>query len=317
MREAFGAVFDVRPGYLNTASIGVPPRHVADAVAAAHVRWRRGEDTSSAFTEAVETSRAAFGKLVGVPAASVACGATVSQFASLVAQALPAGSKVCVEPGEFTSVSLPFVAAGHRIVSTVDEADLVAVSVVQSADGAIADLDALRASGKPVFLDVSQAAGWMPLSLAWADFVVGVAYKWLMSPRGAAWLAVRPDRMDSLRPVAANWYSTGENYGTELLLRPDARRFDLSPTWISHVGAAVALPWVASLDLDAVRAHCVGLTDRLLTGLGLAPTGSAIVSIAGPAVEGVVSSVRAGRTRFACHLYNTIEDVDRVLEALA
>ena len=51
------------------------------------------------------------------------------------------------------------------------------MSVVQSADGEIADLEALRASGKPVLLDVSQAAGWMPLSLAWADFVVGVGYK--------------------------------------------------------------------------------------------------------------------------------------------
>ncbi|HEX8868240.1 MAG TPA: aminotransferase, partial [Lentzea sp.] len=211
MREAFGAVFDVEPGYLNTASIGVPPRHVADAVSAAQERWRRGQDTSSSFTEAVETSREAFGRLIGVPATSVACGATVSQFVSLVAQSLPEASKVFVEPGEFTSVSLPFAAAGHQIVSTVDEADLVAVSVVQSADGAIADLEAVRASGKPVLLDVSQAAGWMPLSLAWADFVVGVAYKWLMSPRGAAWMAVRPDRMDSVTPLAANWYSTGEN----------------------------------------------------------------------------------------------------------
>jgi selenocysteine lyase/cysteine desulfurase len=317
MREAFGAVFDVQPGYLNTASIGVPPRHVADAVSAAHERWRRGQDTSSTFNEAVETSRAAFGRLVGVPATSVACGATASQFVSLVAQALPAGSKVFVLDGEFTSVTLPFVAAGHEMVSTVDEADLVALSVVQSADGAIADLEALRASGKPVLLDVSQAAGWMPLSLAWADFVVGVAYKWLMAPRGAAWMAIRPDRMEFLKPVAANWYSTAENYGTDLVLRSDARRYDLSPTWFAHVGAAVALPWVATLDLEAVRAHCVDLTDRLLNGLGLPSNGSAIVSLDVTHIPDVVSSVRAGRTRFACHLYNTIEDVDRVLEALA
>jgi selenocysteine lyase/cysteine desulfurase len=316
MREAFGAVFDVEPGYLNTASIGVPPRHVADAVAATCERWRRGQDTWSSFNEAVETSRAAWGRIVGVPASSVACGATVSQFVSLVAQALPPRSRICVSAGEFTSVSLPFVAAGHRIVSTVDECDLVAVSVVQSADGAIADLEALRASGKPVLLDVSQAAGWLPLSLAWADFVVGAAYKWLMAPRGAAWMAVRPDRMDFLKPLAANWYSTGENYGTDLVLHSEARRFDLSPAWFAHIGAAVALPWVATLDMEAVRAHNVNLTDRLLTGLGLPPNGSAIVSVDVPPVPGVVSSVRAGRTRFSSHLYNTVEDIDRVLKAL-
>jgi selenocysteine lyase/cysteine desulfurase len=316
MREVSGAVFDVEPGYLNTASIGVPPRHVADAVTAAHERWRRGQDTSSDFNEVVETSRAAWGRIVGVPASSVACGATVSQFVSLVAQVMPSGARICVLDGEFTSVSLPFVAAGHRIVSTVDECDLVAVSVVQSADGAIADLEALRASGKPVLLDVSQAAGWLPLSLAWADFVVGAAYKWLMAPRGAAWMAVRPDRMDFLSPLAANWYSTGENYGTELVLHSDARRFDLSPAWFAHVGAAVALPWVASLDLEAVRAHNVNLTDHLLAGLGLPSNGSAIVSVDVPPVPGVVSSVRAGRSRFSCHLYNTVEDIDRVLKAL-
>lgn len=316
MREAFGGVFDLEPGYLNTASIGVPPRHVADAVEAAHERWRRGQDTSSSFNEVVEISREAFGRLIGVPATQVACGATVSQFVSLVAAALPAGSKVHVVDGEFTSLTLPFVAAGHSIASTVDECDLVAVSVVQSADGTIADLESLRASGKPVLLDVSQAAGWMPLSLAWADFVVGVAYKWLMAPRGAAWLAVRPDRFEFLKPLAANWYSTPNSYGTELVIRPDARRFDLSPTWFAHVGAAVALPWVASLDLHAVRAHCAGLADRLLTGLGLPARGTAIVSLDVPGVEGVVSSVRAGRSRFSCHLYNTADDVDRVLAAL-
>lgn len=316
MREAFGGVFDLEPGYLNTASIGVPPRHVADAVSAAHERWRRGQDTSSSFEEAVERSRAGFARLIGVPETSVACGATVSQFVSLVAAALPAGSKVHVVDGEFTSVTLPFVAAGHSIVSTVDECDLVAVSVVQSADGTIADLDALRASGKPVLLDVSQAAGWLPLSLAWADFVVGVAYKWLMSPRGASWLAVRPDRVEFLKPLAANWYSTPHSYGTELVIRPDARRFDLSPTWFAHVGAAVALPWVASLDMEAVRAHCVGLADQLLIGLGLPARGSAIVSLDVPGVPGVVSSVRAGRSRFACHMYNTVDDIDRVLAAL-
>jgi hypothetical protein len=42
VRSAFGRRFDVPDGYLNTASIGVPPVDVADAVADAVEAWRRG-----------------------------------------------------------------------------------------------------------------------------------------------------------------------------------------------------------------------------------------------------------------------------------
>lgn len=44
---------------------------------------------------------------------------------------------------------------------------LVAVSAVQSADGRVADLDALhaasRATGARVLLDTTQAVGWLPV----------------------------------------------------------------------------------------------------------------------------------------------------------
>jgi hypothetical protein len=84
----------------------------------------------------------------------------------------------------------------------------------------------------------------------------------------------------------------------------------------------VALPWLAGLDLCAVRAHCVGLADTVRAGLGLPPGGSAIISVdradaAGRlAAAGVVSSVRAGAVRLSFHLYNTSDDVARVIDAL-
>ncbi|WP_285747038.1 aminotransferase class V-fold PLP-dependent enzyme [Lentzea sp. NBRC 105346] len=323
-REAFGKWFDVAPGYLNTASIGVPPVDAVSAVRDALERWQRGEDRPSSFEPAIATARAGFAALAGVPVESVACGTTVSQLIGSIAATLRPGARVLVAAEDFTSVTLPFVAQGFdvtavpltELVSAVDGHDLVAVSVVQSADGRIADLDGLRACGVPVLLDVSQALGWYPLSLGWADFVVGVAYKWLMAPRGVAWLAVRPDRLDDIVPVAANWFSTNENYGVVLPMAPDARRLDLSPTWFAHTGAAVTLPWLASLDMKEVRDHCVGLADSLLAGLGLPPKGSAIVSLETKR-EVPRASLRAGRLRLAFHLFNTAEDVDLVLEALA
>jgi selenocysteine lyase/cysteine desulfurase len=102
-----------------------------------------------------------------------------------------------------------------------------------------------------------------------------------------------------------------------------ARRLDLSPVWFAHRGAATSLPWLADLDMAAVRDHCVGLADAVLTELGLEPQGSAIISLDLSAKEadrladaGVVASARAGRIRLAFHVYNTIADVELVLRSL-
>lgn len=342
MRTAFGAEFDLSAGYLNTPSIGIPPRLVADAVASAVGRWRTGADTANGFDADIATARRGFADLVGVDAAHVAIGSTVAQLVGTVAAGLPDGARVLALRGDFTSVTFPFAAHAERGVtvtevsqydlpSTVDGHDLVALSVVQSADGTVVDLDALReactAASVPVLLDVTQAAGWWPLRLDWADWVVGAGYKWLMSPRGAAWLAVHPRALPHTVSLAANWYA-GEDpwqsiYGLPLRLAGGARRLDLSPVWLAQVGAAAALPYVAGLDPDQVRKHCAGLGDLLRERLGLQPAGSAIVSIAADnaaqrlAEAGVTASVRAGRARVGFHVYNTEEDVGRVVDALS
>jgi selenocysteine lyase/cysteine desulfurase len=339
MRSAFGETFDVPRGYLNTASVGVPPTFVADAMNEAVSLWSKGISQPPGYDKYVAIARDAWARLVGVPSSTVASGATVSQLIALVAAGLPDGTRVVTVRNEFTSATFPLAARGFTIdevepadlPSAVDGHQLVVVSVVQSADGTVANLDDLRsaaaAAGARVLLDATQAVGWFPLSLEWADWVVGGSYKWLLSPRGAAWLAVRPDAMDLTSPAAANWYA-GEDpwqtvYGLPLRLAADARRFDLSPAWFIQVGAAAALPYFADLDLEAVRDHNVGLADATLAGLGLPPRGSAIISLDLPDAAGRLAkvgasvSVRAGRARLAFHLYNTEDDVDLVVGALS
>ncbi len=334
--QTFGAEFALPPGYLNTPSVGIPPSHVADAVAEAVERWRRGEAHPSDFDEPVARTRAGFGAMIGVPAERVAVGASVSHLIANVAAGLPDGASVLVAANDFTSVTFPFAAQAYRGVKItevplaelsehVEGHDLVAVSAVQSADGARIDLDRLRAAAgaadAAVLLDVTQAAGWQPLDLGWADWVVGAGYKWLLAPRGAAWLAAHPRVLERAIPVAANWYA-GEDrwqtvYGLPLRLAEGTRSLDLSPAWFSFVGAAVSLDYLASLDLEAVRVHCVGLADSLLEALGSPVQGSAIVSLDGDADRlrkaGIVAGTRAGRQRFGFHLYNTADDVERVI----
>jgi selenocysteine lyase/cysteine desulfurase len=181
-------------------------------------------------------------------------------------------------------------------------------------------------------LDATQSLGWLPAALDWADAVACAGYKWLLCPRGVAWLALGPDLADPhddglrLLPHHAGWYAGGDVwssiYGLPLRLADSTRRFDSSPAWFSHVGAAAVLPWLAGLDRDAVRGHCVGLADAVRSGLGLPPAGSAIVAVDRPggadrlAAAGIAGSLRAGAVRLSFHLYNTADDVDRVLDAL-
>jgi selenocysteine lyase/cysteine desulfurase len=337
--HAFGVEFDVGPGYLDTPSVGVPPRPAA-AVVRDHVdAWSRGLVRAPQFDEPVARARSGFATLVGVEPSAVTIGSAVSQLVGLVASSLPR-ARVLVAEREFTSVSFPFAAAGHvvtevplaDIAERAGEHDVVAVSVVASADGAVVDLDGLRRArdrGALVVLDATQALGWFDADLSWADVVVAASYKWLLAPRGAAWMATTPSVRARLTPAVAGWYA-GEVpartvYGLPLRLAADARRLDLSPSWVAHVGAAVSLPWLASLDRAAVHRHAVGLADRVRAALGPEVAGahrSAIVAVhVDGATErlaraGVTASSRDGATRLGFGLHNTDADVDRVLDAL-
>src|ERR1041384_2294330 len=115
MREAFGGEFAVPGGYLNTASIGIPPVAVVEAVRAAVGRWASGGDESSSFEGSVAVGREAFGRLVGMPVEQVAIGTSVSQLVAIVAAGLPRGSRVLVARDEFTSLTFPFAAVGHEV----------------------------------------------------------------------------------------------------------------------------------------------------------------------------------------------------------
>lgn len=338
------AEFDPKVVYLNTASLGLPPRRSLDALQEALGAWRSGEASPPEYDAPLRAAREAYAALVGVDPATVAVGSQVSVFAGLVAAALPDDSEVLTAAGEFTSVVFPFLAQAARGV-TVREVPLsgladavtartalVAVSAVQSADGRLADLDALAEAagrtGARVLLDTTQATGWLPVDASRFAYTVGDGYKWLLAARGTCFFTVQPDLADGLVPHTANWYAGAQPwdsiYGAPLRLATDARRFDVSPVWHSWVTQAPALELLHEVGTAALHAHAVGLANRFRAAVGLAPGDSAIVSlVAAPDVAqrleraGIVASVRAGRLRLAFHVSNGAADADRAAEALA
>ncbi|MFF5181202.1 aminotransferase class V-fold PLP-dependent enzyme [Micromonospora sp. NPDC000316] len=331
-----------KPGWLNTASYGLPPEPTWTAVQEAMTGWRAGSTSWEGWGESVNRARTAFAGLIGVPGADVAVGVTVSQMLAPVAAALPAGATVVVPEVEFTSNLFPWLVQEERgvtvrtvpaegLAEAIDaDTDLVAFSLVQSADGSVAAYDeivaAARAHDALVVVDATQACGWLPFDGSRADVVVVGGYKWLMNPRGTAYAYLAPALRDRMRPDAAGWYAGRDPhasyYGPPLRLADDARRFDISPAWFSWVGAAPALEVVAEIGVPAIQAHDVALANRFLTGLGRPPGESAIVTVAVPGAEerlaaaGIRAAVRAGRVRASFHVYSTEADVDEALTAL-
>lgn len=335
-------LWDPEPGWLNTASYGLPPRPTLDALYRALDEWRRGAVPWETWDRSTGRARAAFAQLVGASADDVAVGASVSGMLSVVPAALPPGARVVVPEVEFTSNLFPWLVHADRgvhvaavptdkLADAIDAGtDVVAFSIVQSATGQVAPVDdivaAARSYGALVVGDVSQAAGWLTVDATHFDVLCCAGYKWLMTPRGTAFGYFSPAVLDRFRPLQANWYAGEEPYdayyGPPLRLAASARRFDLSPAWFSYVGAAPSLELLAEIGIEAVHAHDVALANRFRAGLGLPAGDSAIVSVDIPGAEerlaaaGVRAAVRDGRLRASFHLYTTEADVDLALTAL-
>jgi selenocysteine lyase/cysteine desulfurase len=123
---------------------------------------------------------------------------------------------------------------------------LVAVSAVQSADGRLIDRDALARAAEhhsaDVYLDVTRAAGWLPIDASRFTFVCAGAYKWLLSPRGTALMAIRPEAVERVVPHTAGWYA-GED------------------PWSSIYGSPLRLPRPPSASTSR-RPGCAGRAPR-------------------------------------------------------
>ncbi len=335
--------FDAEGIYLGTATCGLPPRPTIAAMADVHDRWRRGRIAGPDFDEVVADARRLYGRLVHADPATIAIGHTVSPLVGLVAASLPDGAEVLVARGEFTSVSFPFLAHSARGVTVreapldeiadhvTDATSLVAVSAAQSADGRLADLDAVEAAGArhgaEVLVDLTQSAGWLDVDARRFAYTVCGGYKWLLSPRGTAFLTVRPDLLDALVPVHAGWYAGAAPwdsiYGLPLRLAPDARRFDVSPAWFAWVGTRASLGFLDGIGIQALHEHALECADAFAERAGLAAGPSAIRSIAtDDEVAGILANadaratVRAGRLRLAFHVNNTVEESERLGDLL-
>jgi len=339
--EALASGFEPDGIYLDTATYGLPSEGTVAALETALERWRRGTATMEEYDAAVVTSRGLYADLAGTNPSRVAVANQVSVFAGLVAASIPSGSRVVVADDEFTSILFPLLVNESRglridLVPFEDLAEaiepataLVAFSAVRSNDGKLVDIDGIeeraRRHGTRMLVDTTQAMGWLPIDSKRFDYTVASAYKWLLSPRGTAFMTVSEDAAETLQPLFAGWYAGEEVwdsiYGGPLRLASSARRFDVSPAWLSWMGTAPALELIVGVGVERIHRHDVALANQTRQLLGQEPSQSAILTIALSdtsvlAARGIEGSVRADAVRVGFHLYNDESDVTALVDAV-
>jgi selenocysteine lyase/cysteine desulfurase len=348
--------------YFDTPTQGVPTSRGAEALREAIRSWESGDADWKVWEAEAEAARSAAAALLGCASSDVALVPSVVSAAATVATQLPPG-RVIVADREYRSNLLPWLAQrrfGREVTVLGDEgnlsdkiadevrrgAALVAISSVQSADGARADLQRVvstaHENGVLVFVDASQSMGVLEMAVEdmQADFIAAAGYKWLLGARGTGYFYVRPELQQSYSPVLAGPMSAadvleGKYYGEPYAPFGDARRFDQSLAWLSWVAARPSLETLVRVGIRELERHALKLSSRFRAaceemgfGESLSETElpSPIVTLSVPDAaglhrellrHGVKTSVRPAGVRFGFHLYNDDAQVDTALEVLA
>jgi len=281
--------------YLNSCSVGLPPRATAGVYARWQVAMERFEDDAfGALYEELEAFRARLGAFVGGREGSVWLDQNSSALLARVVRSLPRGERfrVVTSDLEFPSAALVFGALdgvelvvvpsergavdGARLADAIDDRTwLVFVSHVTTATGAMIDLDPVvaRARGLGVWvgLDAYQSVGALPVDLRAldVDFALGGGHKWLLGAWDLGWIWVAPRLLQSWRPRPAGWLA-GEapfTFDVQRALAPDARALGAgAPDPLGSMLSACGLDVIECVGLDVIRARSLRLTRLVMDG---------------------------------------------------
>ena len=224
---------------------------------------------------------------------------------------------------------------------------VLAISMVQFSNGYTVDLARLsaatRAAGTYLVVDAIQGVGQVPLNLRETpvDVLACGAQKLLLSPWGSGFVYVRQELIRQLRPSVTGWMAfEGTDDFTRLTLyddtlRGDARRFEMiTLPYQEFAGMNASLGLLFETGISAIADHLRALQSPVLEWAArrgvrvvspLGPQASGIVCVAPPDVgrafralkaARVICGMREGAIRLSPHLYNTVAEMERVVDIL-
>jgi cysteine desulfurase/selenocysteine lyase len=235
------------------------------------------------------------------------------------------------------------------LISLIDNRTrLVALSQVQYASGYRADLarvgEAARAHDALLVVDVIQSLGVVPIDVDTdlIDVAAAACHKWLLTPEGVGLLYLSDRARERIQPTLVGWISVPnpEDYGN---FEQGWNRGTLpwetgtGPAAIIH-GLEVSLSLLTQTGIPEIQSYLETLTDHLCERLQgsnyrvassrRAGEKSQIVCIRHK--EGltplelyshlkkrnIITAPRGGSLRISPHFYNTISEIDDLVDAL-
>jgi len=263
---------------------------------------------------------------------------TVGQIAH--AQELRGAEVVHVLPDADGSISV------ERFGEAIDERTaLVCCTTVSYRTGHRQDVAEIariaHERGALCLADSYQAVGAVDLDVGalGIDFVTGGTVKYLLGSAGLGFVYVRRELLERLLPTQTGWFADEDIFRMDISdysPAADARRFDAGTPPVPNIYAGVAgVSLIEEAGVAAIEQHVNVLAERLIDGL--LELGADVATPRDPARRGplvcvrsndvdalvrellgerIVTSSRDDRLRVSLHLYNTSEDVDRLLGAL-
>jgi kynureninase len=171
-----------------------------------------------------------------------------------------------------------------RVVAPEEVADAItdeiAVTLITEVDyrtGRLHDMAALtaraHAAGAVTVWDLAHSAGAIPVDLAaaHADFAVGCTYKYLNGgPGSPAFIYVAPRHADMARPALSGWLGHAAPFDFDRSYRPGAgieRMRVGTPPVLAMAALSAAMDIWDMVDMAAIRARSMELTDRFIAGV--------------------------------------------------
>ena len=227
-----------------------------------------------------------------------------------------------------------------------EETKLVSITHVCYRNGAKVDVEPVvrlaHERGALVLLDAYQSVGSLPVDVAefGVDFLAAGVLKYLLGSAGLAFFYCRRELVERVRPTATGWFADRDIFEMDhrdYSPAPTASRFQSGTPPVPAIYAGIAgMELMEQIGVADTREHVLGLHAALLDGLdALGATVATprqserrgallcVASTDAPALvealggDGIVTSSRAGNLRLSPHAYNSLEDVEQVLEALA